>query len=122
MLKITACVGGRIARILIDGGCTGNIMSPAFAAKAGVPLLEQEGELEVRLGDGSTQRHPRVKTLHSVRVFIPTETVGSPHIEQLRFRVAPIGYDIILGKQWLERHNPQINWRTNEVTIGPHTI
>ena len=35
------------------------------------------------------------------------------------FTVYPLGrYDVILEKPWLTRHNPEINFQTNEVTIN----
>ena len=35
--------------------------------------------------------------------------------------MAKVGYDVILGKPWLAKHNPEINWRTNKVSIGDYT-
>ena len=35
--------------------------------------------------------------------------------------VARVGYDVILGKPWLTKHNPDINWCINTVSIGDYT-
>ena len=38
------------------------------------------------------------------------------YYENIDLKVAPLPkHDIILGKPWLERWNPHINWRTNEI-------
>src|SRR4051794_7039962 len=38
--------------------------------------------------------------------------------EKIDLQVAPlIHYDIILGKPWLEKWNPSINWHTNCITF-----
>lgn len=43
--------------------------------------------------------------------------IGLYH-ENVNLKVAPLPkHDIILGKPWLERWNPNVNWRTNEITF-----
>ncbi len=32
--------------------------------------------------------------------------------------VAPLGYDVILGKPWLTKVNPNIDWQTNEIKFN----
>ena len=39
--------------------------------------------------------------------------------ERMMFTVFPLAqYDVILGKPWLAKNNPSINYSTNEVQIG----
>src|SRR5271169_1014469 len=38
--------------------------------------------------------------------------------DKVDFYSAPIIYDLILGKPWLAKHNPSINWRTNEIKFS----
>ena len=41
------------------------------------------------------------------------------HLETLTFQVTKLaGWDMILGKTWLKRHNPVIDWTKNTVTFG----
>lgn len=41
------------------------------------------------------------------------------HDERLDLKIAPLpNHDIILGKPWLEKWNPSINWRTNAITFS----
>ena len=43
-------------------------------------------------------------------------SIGAFH-QQMRLHVINIQHDIMLGKPWLARHNPAINWTTNTVTL-----
>lgn len=39
--------------------------------------------------------------------------------ETVYFYVANIGRsDVIIGHNWLEKHNPEINWKTGEITFN----
>ena len=41
------------------------------------------------------------------------------HSETLTFQVTKLaGWNMILGKNWLKRHNPVIDWTRNTVTFG----
>ena len=42
------------------------------------------------------------------------------HQEKIHLKVVPLPHhDIILGKPWLEKWNPSIDWRTNSIRIQP---
>ena len=39
--------------------------------------------------------------------------------ERLHFDVADLqGYDAILGKPWLDKHNPAIDWKSTWMTVS----
>ena len=43
--------------------------------------------------------------------------------EQRRFTILPTcSVDVILGKPWLTRHNPDINFRTNEIVLNSDSL
>ena len=47
---------------------------------------------------------------------------GTSFSDSHSFTAVPsLAYDMILGKDWLNRHNPQIDWPTNTVTIKSHS-
>jgi hypothetical protein len=51
--------------------------------------------------------------------YLPVVLKGSQGWkEAISLDVSHIGYDVILGKPWLTKHNPDIDWRTNTVRIG----
>ena len=40
------------------------------------------------------------------------------HIERMRINICDLGRtDVILGILWLQAHNPEINWETEEIKI-----
>ena len=70
-----------------------------------------EGILSVTLAGGRTTSEPRLTTL-------PLKVKLADEIERLTFTVFPMArYDVILGRPWLTKNNPQINYRTNQVKL-----
>ena len=118
LLRVRANVDDFSADTLIDGGSTHDIISPDFAERAGIPWLKACGQTTITLADGTKTSVVRQKTKHMVNYQIGTFS------DARRFLIAPIGHDIILGKPWLTRHNPHINWETNTLLMrdGSHII
>src|SRR5690606_23295740 len=51
---------------------------------------------------------------HTVRVSLRVDQ----HLETLVFQITKLGgYSLILGKSWLRRHNPLVDWEMNSVTF-----
>lgn len=59
----------------------------------------------------------RVKT-HPIRVQLGLRTHRAAQVTT----VVPMEKDLPLGKPWMIRHNPPVNWCTNQVFLGEHTI
>lgn len=117
LLRMIGVVNGVPARIFVDPGATHDIISDHFAMKAGIDTKESQTKyMTIKGYDGILKKLPRKKTTKSVQLEIGT------FIDQRRFLVANTDQDIILGKPWLTRHNPQVDWQENEITIGDHTI
>jgi len=117
LLRVDGIVNGMPARILIDPGSTHDIVSDHFASKAKIPVSVSESKfMTVKGYDGCETRVPRAKTGGQVLVQMGTFE------NQRRMIIAPIESDITLGKPWLTRYNPRIDWRTNVLTIGEHNI
>lgn len=108
LLKINGYVNRQYARILIDGGASGNFVSGRWiterATVQDTPLIR-----EVVLADGT--RYQVNKVLRQARIKM------GPYRDALDLEVIPLGgtYDVILGKPWLSHHNPDIDWRLNVV-------
>ena len=50
---------------------------------------------------------------------IPLPVAIQKHHEEMVFDVVDMAsHDIVLGVPWLKKHNPQINWKTETVTLG----
>ena len=71
-----------------------------------------DGDFLVTLADGRTTSETRMCTV-TLTVKIADDS------EKQSFTVFPLArYDIILGRPWLAKNNPKINFQTNEVRIG----
>ena len=75
-----------------------------------VPLPK---EVVIRNVDNTTNIQGTLKE----QVFLAVRI--KDHQEVLRFYVSDLGKDeIILGHNWLKRHNPNINWRDASITLS----
>ena len=71
-----------------------------------------EGILSVTLADGRTASEPRLTTL-------PLKMKLGDENERLTLAVFSLAeYDVILGRPWLTKNNPQINNRTGQVRLA----
>ena len=103
---------GITVEALLDSGATGLVMSSEFAKKKGFKLKKLERPMQVRNVDGSFNRERLIENTVEVNVYY------KEHVERTEIDV--IGgqkWGVILGMLWLERHNPEINWKTGEVKI-----
>eukprot|EP00117_Sycon_ciliatum_P013514 scpid102427/ scgid14152/ len=104
-------INGRRAVMLIDSGSTHDFISEALVQKYSLPTDKSENMLKVKLADGSTSSRP-MQTLGSLNVVVKDFS------DVQDFTVFPLSrYNVILGKLWLTQHNPEANYRTNEVTL-----
>ena len=103
---------GITVEALLDSGATGLVMSSEFARKKGFKLKKLERPMQVRNVDGSFNREEPIENTVEVNVYY------KGHVERTEIDV--IGgqkWGVILGMPWLERHNPEIDWKTEEVKM-----
>jgi len=103
---------GITVEALLDSGATGLVMSSEFARKKGFKLKKLERPMQVRNVDGSFNREGPIENTVEVNVYY------KGHVERTEIDV--IGgqkWGVILGMPWLERHNPEIDWKTGEVKM-----
>ena len=103
---------GITVEALLDSGATGLVMSSEFARKKGFKLKKLERPMQVRNVDGSFNREGPIENMVEVNIYY------KGHVERTEIDV--IGgqkWGVILGMPWLERHNPEINWKTGEVKM-----
>ena len=87
-------------------------MSSEFARKKGFKLKKLERPMQVRNVDGLFNREGPIENMVEVNVYY------KGHVERTEIDV--IGgqkWGVILGMPWLERHNPEIDWKTGEVKM-----
>ena len=103
---------GIMVEALLDSGATGLVMSSEFARKKGFKLKKLERPMQVRNVDGSFNREGPIENMVEVNVYY------KGYMERTEIDV--IGeqkWGVILGMPWLERHNPEIDWKTGEVKM-----
>ena len=103
---------GITVEALLDSGATGLVMSLEFARKKGFKLKKLERPIQVRNMDGSFNREGPIENTVEVNVYY------KGHVERTEIDI--IGgqkWGVILGMPWLERYNPEIDWKTGEVKM-----
>ena len=103
-------INGIETTILIDSGATGDFVSKEFVEKVRIKTKATNKKYEVTLADGT----PIVIEQEAKNVLLRIQD----YHERVDLEVGPLDiYDVILGKTWLARHNPDIDWRTNTLTL-----
>jgi len=101
-----------MVKALLDSGTTGMFMNKKMAAKHGFRLQKLERPVVVRNVDRTNNSGGAIT--HQVEVNMYYKS----HIERMRMDVYDLGKtDVILGMLWLQAHNPEINWETEEVKM-----
>jgi transposase InsO family protein len=113
LLTFVCNVNGHSARILIDGGAQGNVISSSFVKRHEIPL-HSSSPIPIILPDGS--RSFSAHTAHITFARQQYSTTLDPLVYPLK------NYDLLLGKPWLTQTNPLINWRTNNLRIHHNGI
>jgi hypothetical protein len=104
------------ADALVDSGCEGSCIDIKFVRKHGLNTTKLALPIPVLNADGQPNSDGPITELLSIEVNIGT------HKERIDFGVTNLGRgEIFLGHDWLQLHNPDINWRedTLEFTRCP---
>ena len=109
LLTVPLLVNGNKAIALIDSGAGGNFISNEFVRLNDLHP-SNSGSVRISMADGHV-----VNSSGRIKVELSD---GNLYRDDLTLTVAPIRYDIILGKPWLYLSNPSINWRTNTINFG----
>eukprot|EP00117_Sycon_ciliatum_P021713 scpid95754/ scgid18948/ len=104
--------------MLIDSESTHDLVSDSFVRNHNIPTETLADTLKVTLAiaDGSSTSSS-LQRIGQVRVFVKDFS------DLQSFTVFPLSrYDVILGEPWLTRHNPEINFQTNDVYLNEETL
>ena len=98
--------------VLLDSGAQRNLLSTQFAAKQSLTLIDKEPTdiFQLSMADG---RLAGVSDSSTIGILRDHDTFE----EKFCMDVAPIRYDVILGKPWFTEFNPTIDWTTNHVSF-----
>jgi len=103
---------GITIKALLDSGATGMFMDQRMAVRHGFRLQKLERPIVVKNINGTNNSAGSITHQVEVNVYYKN------HVERIRIDVCNLGRtDIILGMPWLQAHNPEINWETEEVKM-----
>ena len=96
---------------MIDSGASTLFIDIDFAVKYNLPLTLKRKPETLIVVDG---REAENQLTHTCTLDLTVDQ----HLEILTFQVTKLaGWNMILGKTWLKRHNPVIDWTKNTVTF-----
>jgi len=92
---------------LIDSGDGGIFINQNYARNSGLEIQQLEKPLKVFNVDGTSNKRGTIK------YFIQLDITINGQQENVKFLMTGLGKQrIILGFPWLNKHNPEINWKT----------
>ena len=99
--------------VMIDSGCSENVIDSRFVQYLGVPSSTKAVPLHLKLADGT------LNPSGIVTDEITTQLRITKHQEAISFDVTKIeSYPIMLGIPWLKCHDPGIHWSRHEITFN----
>ena len=114
LILLPVVINGILLRALVDSGCQRNLLGAHRVHTLGLPTIRKSAPETFAYADGS------VKT-SSLYLKDVTLDFGS-YYDVCTLDVFDIQFDVILGKDWLSRQNPTIDWKTNTVLLGPAQV
>lgn len=105
-------VKGERLRVMVDSGAAENFMSERILRQLQIKDHEKEKPYELIVIDGSElPSQGRVN-----RETTPVRLQIGAHQEQITFDIVRMAtHNIVLGRPWLVKHNPRINWKTDQI-------
>lgn len=97
---------------LVDSGASGSCISDAFARRHSIPRRLKDVPMPVMAVDD----RPIASGL--VTHDVVTQLTVNRHSETISLGVVAVSYPVILGLDWLRRHNPSINWETIDLSLS----
>jgi hypothetical protein len=109
LLFFDGVMNGQKVQVLIDCGATGNFVSEKTASRLKLPLVKKTIQDMVAVASG--QQFP------STHVCQQEIRLGSFKDRDAFHLLDLPDFDVILGRPWLARLNPKIDWRTGLMRI-----
>ncbi|KAE8262023.1 hypothetical protein A4X09_0g7551, partial [Tilletia walkeri] len=108
LMYIQVSLSGRRATALIDSGASDDLISQSFVLQNNLNTQLLQNPIECELADGRI-----VLVDSSINSKLKFSVGTDTRSESLQLAVAPLKHaDVILGRPWLSRHNPDIDWTT----------
>jgi len=101
------------ATCMVDSGASSQFIDLDFALNMNLPLTPKEKPEDLVLADGARSIIGQITHTCTLKLAV------DQHMEELTFQVPKLaGWNLIVGKPWLRRHNPTINWVTNTIAFS----
>ena len=116
-IQLEGRLNGRPVKFMLDSGAMGNFLSSEWLQQSGMRAAPRLSDKILQLPNGS--QIPSHHFLPQAAIQLSSARASCPHMqERLHFDVADLqGYDAILGKPWLDKHNPTIDWKKHMVSV-----
>jgi len=111
LLRLQGRVGGKAAVFLVDSGATHCYVSRKFVRQHQFPVRLRTTRQVVRLADGTEQGCSEVLPNAEFHIDQYLDSRWSPTVLDLQ------GFDVVLGKSWLDALGPTVDWQQNTMTI-----
>jgi len=97
---------------LIDSRCMHMTIAADTVQREKLPIEKMKTTMEIYNSDGTQNRYGKIKE------FVPITLEAGGHMEQINAMVSGITEtDIFLGYDWLEKHNPEIDWKKGTISF-----
>lgn len=98
---------------MVDSGASSLFMNPRFVRTHKVKTRRLRRPISVFNIDGTPNREGEIRELAFV-----TMQIGETHTEEAVFAITDIGpEDVILGIEWLRKHNLEIDWESGSLRM-----
>ena len=102
------------AQALLDSGAEGIYCNSAFVKTHEFPLISLQNPIFPRNVDGTINTQGAIRHVTALHI-----EMGTQHTELAQLFVTNTGdHDVLLGTDWLSKHNPNIDWTTNTITLN----
>ena len=100
---------------LLDSGANGNFISQAILDNSGIPLVNLETPILVRLADGTcTTVKSQAK---NIKFKIKDSSSGPLSFKIDLFVIKGLRFAVVLGTPWFTSVNPKIDWKARRITF-----
>ncbi len=98
---------------LLDSGCTSSAINKCFVDEHQLETHKTAVLIHVYNANGTCIAGGDITKFAEVRMMI------GRHTERIDLAITNLGKrDVYLGHDWLKRHNPSVNWKTQSILFG----